>query len=166
MQTNDFVVVCFFLFINPHLFCLGKKSVEKNLPWQEALQLREKTHFDATYIEVLYEQFKSLCSHEKGITKDVFHVCLGPLTSKRNLVVEQLFRFYDSDGDGFINFDDFVHGMSIMAKGMKSERIKYVFKGSYLSRKNKEDLNRSREDQGFCQDFRQKTVFSIQHIFP
>lgn len=111
------------------VFYPGKKSVEKNLPWQEALQLREKTHFDATYIEVLYEQFKSLCSHEKGITKDVFHVCLGPLTSKRNLVVEQLFRFYDSDGDGFINFDDFVHGMSIMAKGMKSERIKYVFKG-------------------------------------
>jgi len=94
------------------------------------LSLREKTHFDATHIEVLFEQYKSLCTvRGQGITKDTFMSCLGPLSTKKNLVVEQLFAFYDADGDGYINFNDFVHGMSVLAKGTKTERMKYIFKG-------------------------------------
>lgn len=107
----------------------GKKAITDPLNWEDVLALRDKTHFDPTHIEVLYDQYKSLCTHKSGITKDTFLLCLGPLSTKKNLVVDQLFRFYDADGDGFINFDDFVRGMSVLAKGTKTERMKYIFRG-------------------------------------
>lgn len=101
----------------------------KTLPWAEVIRLREKSHFDAPYIQVLYEQYKSLCTSKRGISKDTFQSCLGPLTSSKNLVVEQLFNFYDADKDDYINFDDFVNGMSILGRGSKKERMKYIFRG-------------------------------------
>ena len=100
------------------------------LRWEETLRLRDKTHFDTTHIEVLFEQYKSLCSKKGGgISKDIFLSCLGPLSTKKNLVVDQLFAFYDADGDGEISFPDFVNGMSVLSKGTKAERMKYIFRG-------------------------------------
>ena len=108
----------------------GKKSMTEPLQWEETLRLRDKTHFDTTHIEVLFEQYKSLCSKKGGgISKDIFLSCLGPLSTKKNLVVEQLFAFYDADGDGEISFPDFVNGMSVLSKGTKAERMKYIFRG-------------------------------------
>ncbi|XP_066922267.1 uncharacterized protein [Clytia hemisphaerica] len=126
------------------VFYPGKKSITGSLKWEEAVALRERTHFDTTHIEVLYEQYKSLCSSKDvGITKDTFLSCLGPLSTKKNLVVEQLFSFYDADSDGFINFSDFVNGMSVLSKGTKAERMKYIFKGYDLDKDgfvSKDDL--------------------------
>lgn len=114
-------------------FHSGKKSTTEPLRWEETLRLRETTHFDTTHIEVLFEQYKSLCSRKgRGISKDTFLSCLGPLSTKKNLVVEQLFAFYDDDGDGEISFPDFVNGMSVLSKGTKAERMKYIFRGMYL----------------------------------
>jgi len=139
----------------------GKKVLSSTLPWSETLRLRELSHFDTSYIEVLYEQYKSLCTAKEGINKDTFHSCLGPLTSKKNLVVEQLFRFYDADNDGFINFDDFVNGMSILGKGNKKERMKYIFKGYDLD----EDGFISKEDfQQMFQAYHQLSMELVRDV--
>ena len=44
--------------------------------------------------------------------------------------MEQLFKFYDSNGNGFIDFEEFICGMSVLAKGTKEERLKHIFKGN------------------------------------
>ncbi|XP_065644580.1 uncharacterized protein LOC100212363 [Hydra vulgaris] len=115
-------------------FYPGKNNLESSLPLNEIMVLREKSSFDTAYIEVLYDQYLSLCNDDRGITKDVFQMCLGPLTSKKNLVVQQLFQFYDQDKDGIINFNDFIHGMSVLTKGSKAERMKHIFDGYDLDR--------------------------------
>ena len=78
---------------------------------------------------MLHEQYRSLADNPKGISQEVFCLCLGPLSSKRNLLVEQLFKFYDANGNGFIDFEEFICGMSVLAKGTKEERLKHIFKG-------------------------------------
>jgi len=111
------------------VFYPGKNCVPATVKWKTVLKLREKTHFDIARINVLYDQYKTLADDERGITRQVFCACLGPLSSKRNLLVEQLFKFYDGDGDGYIDFEEFISGMSVLAKGTKEERLKHIFKG-------------------------------------
>ncbi|KAG5457177.1 MAG: hypothetical protein BJ554DRAFT_2875, partial [Olpidium bornovanus] len=74
---------------------------------------------DIIEMEALYEQFKSLAMIESpspadvtgnatggGICKETFKKCLGPLGLERNLITERIFRFFDQDGDGIINFPE------------------------------------------------------------
>lgn len=111
---------------------LGKNSVPATIPWIDVLHLREQSHYDIARIGVLYEQYKSLADDERGISQEVFCLCLGPLSTKRNLLIEQLFRFYDANGNGYIDFEEFTCGMSVLAKGTKEERIKHIFRGKHF----------------------------------
>ena len=58
-----------------------------------------------------------------GIDQDVFHRCLGPLGSARNIVTERVFLFFDRDEDGIINFAELVGGLSVLCKGTQEEKI-------------------------------------------
>jgi Ca2+-binding EF-hand superfamily protein len=101
----------------------------------EVTQLRNKTHFDVTEIQILYEQFKTLAPEEKGITRDAFNQCLGALGRQTNLVMDRMFLFYDQNEDGVISFDEFVSALSILVKGGQDEKLKFVFEGYDLDRK-------------------------------
>lgn len=94
-------------------------------------------------IEALVQQFKTLATEDLGITKDVFDQCLGPLGQHRNLVMEQMFRFYDQDGNNIIDLEEFIHALSILVKGTQEEKIPFAFKGYDIESKgyiNKENL--------------------------
>ena len=109
------------------------------------MELRAHSHFDPSDIQFLYEQYKSLCTDKNGITREVFNQCLGPIGLQKNLIVDQLFKFFDRNSNGFISFLEFICGLSIMTKGSKMEKMKYIFKGydidgdGYISR---EDLHK------------------------
>ena len=92
------------------------------------LELRVICHFDPSEIECLYEQFKSLSTHKNGITRDVFNYCLGPLAIRKNVLVDQLFLFYDRNKDGYISFPEFTRGLSILTRGSQKEKSKHFFK--------------------------------------
>ena len=55
-------------------------------------------------------------------------------------MTERIFKFFDRDGDGVINFIDLVSGLSVLCKGTQEEKIIYAFKGydlhnnEYISR--------------------------------
>ena len=71
-------------------------------------------------------QFKSLSTVQtgmSGITQEIFQKCLGPLGLSKNLVTDRMFRFFDSDNDGIINFSDLVGGLSVLCKGSQEEKI-------------------------------------------
>ena len=75
-----------------------------------------------------------------GIDQQTFDMCLGPLGLLKNLVTERIFKFFDRDEDGVINFIDLVSGLSVLCKGTQEEKIIYAFKGydlhnnEYISR--------------------------------
>lgn len=132
---------------NPRAPCLkplypGIKDHPCSLSWDEIQHLREQSHFDQAEIEALVEQFKTLATEKAGITRAVFDKCLGPLGQNKNLVMDQMFKFYDQNDDGIIDIDEFVIGLSILVKGSEKEKIPYAFGGcdfekkGYISREN------------------------------
>ena len=116
-------------------FYTGKGVNAISLSSDDVTQLRNKTHFDETEIQILYEQFKTLAPEEKGITRDAFNQCLGPLGRQTNLIMDRMFLFYDQNEDGVISFDEFVGALSILVKGGQDEKLKFVFEGYDLDKK-------------------------------
>ncbi|XP_032218667.1 uncharacterized protein LOC116601905 [Nematostella vectensis] len=132
---------------NPRTPCLpslypGNKSHPCQLSWEETRRLQDKSHFDQVEIEALIEQFKTLATEDLGITREVFDQCLGPLGQQSNLVMEQMFKFYDSNGDNIIDLEEFIQALSILVKGSQEEKIPHAFKGydtekkGYITKEN------------------------------
>ncbi|CAG8589064.1 1720_t:CDS:2 [Paraglomus occultum] len=95
-------------------------------------ELQRKTHFDQVELEALYEQFRSIATVPKdggGIDRKTFDQCLGPLGLEKNLITDRIFKFFDQDGNGIINFSELVCGLSILCKGNLEEKMKCAFKG-------------------------------------
>lgn len=133
---------------NPRAPCLkplypGIKDHPCDLSWDDVQSLHKQTYFDQSEIEALVEQFKTLATKKEGITREVFDKCLGPLGQHKNLVMDQMFKFYDQNSDGIIDIDEFVIGLSILVKGSEKEKIPYAFAGCDIEKKeyiSKENL--------------------------
>lgn len=104
--------------------------------------MKNESHFNQVEIEALVDQFKTLATETAGITWEVFSQCLGPLGQHRNLVMEQMFKFYDQNEDGVIDVDEFIAGLSILVKGSQEEKVPHAFRGydigqkGFISREN------------------------------
>ncbi|XP_013408056.1 uncharacterized protein LOC106172026 [Lingula anatina] len=123
----------------------GKEYNVVKLNKEEISIFKKETLFDQHELESLYDQYKSLCTTERGITRDVFDQCLGPLASTKNLVMDRMFKFYDRNDDKYIDFHEMVTGMSILVKGTKMDKLPYAFEGYDLENKgsiSKENLRR------------------------
>jgi len=114
------------------IFYPGNDFISKSLDEKQLQKLHLKTHFDIVELEAFYDQYNSLSTFEGeggGITHNTFELCLGPLSLEKNLIIERLFRFFDQNHDGIINFEELVCGLSILCKGSLDERIKHTFIG-------------------------------------
>ena len=107
-------------------------------------------------LEALYEQFKVLAASEYNDTKfgihgaisrDTFDKCFIPNTHLRppapNLIYDRMFNFYDTKGDGLVDFEEFAIGVSYSnTKSRTPEKLRRVFKGydldddGYVERKD------------------------------
>lgn len=68
---------------------------------------------------------------------------MGPLAIRKNVLIDQIFKFYDRNNDGFISFPEFTKGLSILTRGTHKEKAKYFFKAYDIDSDNyisKEDL--------------------------
>jgi Ca2+-binding EF-hand superfamily protein len=107
-------------------------------------------------LEALYEQFKVLAASEYedakfgihgAISRDTFDKCFIPNTHLHppapNLIYDRMFNFYDSKGDGLVDFEEFAIGVSFTHNKSKTpEKLKRIFKGydldndGYVERKD------------------------------
>ena len=118
-------------------------------------RLCRETGFNAPEVDALWEQFKCLAAREWpedpngfeiAIDRKTFDKCFVPSTSIRppppNLIYDRMFYFYDTNGDGFIGFEEFLKGLSSMKSKNQGERVKRIFQGydldgdGYVSRKD------------------------------
>ncbi|XP_028413999.1 uncharacterized protein LOC114536861 [Dendronephthya gigantea] len=125
---------------NPKAVCLKPFYTGTNLDhvalcWDDINCLKDKTHFDETEIQTLHEQFKTLAPQEQGISREAFNLSLGPLGRQSNLVMDRMFSFYDQNGDGVISFEEFISALSVLVKGSKDEKLRFVFEGYDLEKK-------------------------------
>ncbi|KAJ3195158.1 EF-hand calcium-binding domain-containing protein 1 [Entophlyctis luteolus] len=45
-----------------------------------------------------------------------------------SLLMDRVFRCFDTDADNYISFDEFMKGMSVFLKGRREERLKFCFR--------------------------------------
>jgi len=90
------------------------------------------SRFDAEELVVLQRTWVDLAERssepQKGVNKETFLQYM-PLNG---LLGDRLFDVFDTSGDGFIDFDEFVIGLSHMGRGNMDMKIRYALPPSFL----------------------------------
>ncbi|GBG32019.1 Calcineurin B-like protein 1 [Hondaea fermentalgiana] len=92
-------------------------------------ELQVQTHFDSEEILALYSHFKSIASSQTDdgqIDRNEFREAIGLTDS---LFVDRLFSLFDENDDGYINFQEFICGLSILCvRGTLDEKTHFSFR--------------------------------------
>ena len=97
--------------------------------------------FDTEEVDLLFMTWENLAerSNGKGIDKETF-LQYFPLNG---LLGERLFVQFDTKKTGYVDFDDFIIGLSTVCRGSKDDKIRFVFNMYDVSHDNtvsKQDL--------------------------
>lgn len=105
----------------------GGSSKEKQMR-KDIRSLRSCTHFTMEELAGLMEQFNSISSRREDdglIDKREFKDALGLQDS---LFVDRIFRLFDQDGNGVIDFKEFVKGLNVFAQtASQEEKLRFSF---------------------------------------
>eukprot|EP00163_Fabomonas_tropica_P030204 TRINITY_DN6738_c0_g1_i2.p1 TRINITY_DN6738_c0_g1~~TRINITY_DN6738_c0_g1_i2.p1 ORF type:complete len:194 (-),score=46.86 TRINITY_DN6738_c0_g1_i2:230-811(-) len=108
---------------------MGGKNSKVALKRKELDQLVAQTHFDQSEVKALFEHYKSISGSVKAdglIDKEEF--CRALKLSNESMITDRLFRLFDENGDGDINFREFVCGLSVFCKkGTFEEKLHFSF---------------------------------------
>jgi len=100
----------------------------KGLKRKELEELHKRTHFTIEQIQDLYRHFKSISSSVSDdgvIDKKEFQQALGLQDS---LFVDRMFKLFDCNDDGGINFTEFICGLSVFCpSGTTEEKLRFSF---------------------------------------
>eukprot|EP00058_Branchiostoma_floridae_P017569 XP_002603057.1 hypothetical protein BRAFLDRAFT_63309 [Branchiostoma floridae] len=94
-------------------------------------QLEEITYFNRSEIKKWYKLFLKDCpdghlKEERFVTFYTASFQSGDLERKECLA-KQIFRTFDRDGSGTVDFREFMCGMSALLRGTTPERLKWAF---------------------------------------
>ena len=94
---------------------------------EASLQMEMATNFDAEEIKRLGKRFKKLDLDNSGsLSVDEF-MTLPEL--QQNPLVQRVIDIFDEDGNGEIDFKEFIQGVSLFSvKGDKQSKLKFAFR--------------------------------------
>ncbi|KAI8866864.1 hypothetical protein GQ42DRAFT_127625 [Ramicandelaber brevisporus] len=125
-------------------------------------KLIRTTHYLEAEIRALYEIWSLLSPlHLCGITFDTFKLCMGRDTPEKHPYVRALFKAFDIDGDGLVNFYDLVSSMSIISRGSLEEKIDLAVR--FYTSSNGEHNRVTRGELILL--LRSYTFFSMMHMY-
>ena len=84
--------------------------------------------FSTEEMNLLYNHFKDLATETEGqfaMNRNNFKRSLG---FKQNQYIDRMFMLFDEDGDGHIQFSEFLHGLNILSeRGSEQEKLEFSF---------------------------------------
>lgn len=101
----------------------------RELSEEDISDIRNTTHFSVREIREMHAKF--LADFPDGvITKENFHIMYTNLFPHGNAgkFAKHVFRAYDADGNGEIDFQEFMATLSIALKGTVVEKLQWAFK--------------------------------------
>ena len=130
--------------------------MQRTLPKDLVKQLSNDCSYEPFEVEAIYDQFTCVANTEwkedplninAAIDRSAFSRSIMPHTRLRppqpNLIYERCFAFYDTDNNGLIGFDEFLHGLAyIHKKAFRDQRLAKIFDGydmdsdGFVSRKD------------------------------
>eukprot|EP00002_Diphylleia_rotans_P003203 TRINITY_DN12178_c0_g1_i1.p1 TRINITY_DN12178_c0_g1~~TRINITY_DN12178_c0_g1_i1.p1 ORF type:complete len:175 (+),score=58.75 TRINITY_DN12178_c0_g1_i1:114-638(+) len=93
---------------------------------EEIRHVQEKTHFDFVEAKEMYKRFQQQVPNGL-IKKGEFTKLMDSINIKDKMVIEMLFRAFDENKDGSINFREFLVSMSIMTRGTFDQKLDFSF---------------------------------------
>lgn len=129
--------------------CLRKISQEKLLRSQKenVMRLQKQTAFSRFELERLQEEFLSFVRkdeiesadsmNEVGISQDRFAEVMGNVMPRWKNATDKLpllFRVFDKNGDGILQFQELICGLTLLLRGSFREKLQTVFDAFDLDR--------------------------------
>lgn len=108
---------------------MGKKGSKiKKLTDEEVLELRKSTEFTEDELQKWYNAFKEKCPKGKmSKTKFSELYCKAFKTGDASIFAGHVFRTFDKNNDGTIDFHEFIQGLSIIMRGGKEMKLRWAF---------------------------------------
>jgi len=107
----------------------GKQRKAKQLSNEDLEFLKKNTKYDEAEIREWYKGFKIDCPNGQ-LTKekvlDMYSMILPVANAK--VFVDQIFRIFDKDGNGDIDFKEFMMATDMTASGSPEEKLRWAFK--------------------------------------
>merc|ERR1712130_447175 len=102
-------------------------STKFNLDKDQLEELVKQSHYDKKEIKQLYKQFidEAPCGY---IPKNDFHQLTELMGIKDAFITSLVFNAFDTNGDGNIQFDEFIRGMSIMTRKEMEKIVSALYK--------------------------------------
>jgi serine/threonine-protein phosphatase 2B regulatory subunit len=106
---------------------MGNKA--GTLPKKEVKRFKAMgIQFSTEEMNLLHNHFKDLATETEGVfamNRNNFKRSLG---FKQNQYIDRMFMLFDEDGDGHIQFSEFLHGLNILSeRGSVDEKIEFSF---------------------------------------
>lgn len=108
---------------------LAPKSQSTKLSGDDIEYLRKNTRYDEKEIKEWYKGFKADCPDgilDKTQVLDMYSMILP--AGNANVFVDQIFRIFDKDGNGSIDFKEFMMATDMTASGSPEEKLRWAFK--------------------------------------
>ena len=107
----------------------SKVKIRKSLPDADMQYLKRVTRYDEKHIQDLYDNFRQDCPNER-FTQEQFIDMYQSFFPSGNVkeFCEQVFRTFDTDKDGFINFKEFLFGMHVTSAETPEEKLRWAFR--------------------------------------
>ncbi|XP_058073908.1 calcineurin B-like protein 9 isoform X1 [Magnolia sinica] len=96
--------------------CFEQRPHKSRNRLKEMAELAKDSPFTVNEIEALYELFKKLSSSiidDDSIHKEELQLALFKTPSGENLILDRLFNLFDEKKNGAIEFDEFIHALSV-----------------------------------------------------
>ena len=108
---------------------MGTKNSRNKLPAEDLEFLILNTRYDEATITEWYKGFKQDCPNGKlstALFMKIYSKCF-PAGNAEGFCAH-VFRFFDSDNNGFIDFKEFLLAVDVTSAGSPEEKLNWAFK--------------------------------------